>query len=183
MSVTHALLGFLDLSPMTGYDLKRSMDESTQAFWHASLSQIYPALQRMQAEGLVESETHPQEGKPDKRVYRITGAGRSALTEWLEEPVRTLEPGKSTALLKLFFSGRLAPDRILRHLRIQLDLHQEELVRLRDVIAPAVARHVADAGLTREGRMWELVRELGERCEATYVAWLEHAIQEIETRA
>jgi len=47
MSLKHTLLGFLAYGAMTGYDLKKNMDSSTQFFWHAGLSQIYPALKRV----------------------------------------------------------------------------------------------------------------------------------------
>jgi hypothetical protein len=38
---------------MTGYQLKKQMDQSTQFFWHAALSQIYPTLKRMEEQGLL----------------------------------------------------------------------------------------------------------------------------------
>jgi len=183
MSIRHTLLGFLNLRPRTGYELKKLMDRSTQAFWHARLSQIYPTLKVLEAEGLIASRVEPQVGKPDRRVYRITAQGRVELLEWLAEPVAHVEPGKSTALLKLFFSGFLEREQILTHLRRQLDAHRAELARLRDEIAPMVAAVVAETGLKREGMMWELVRELGERCERTTVNWLEDAIREAERLA
>ncbi len=183
MSIRHTLLGFLNLRPMTGYDLKKTMDGSTQAFWHARLSQIYPTLKGMEAAGLIASRLEPQEGKPDRRVYAITAEGRAELMRWLAEPVGHVEPGKCTALLKLFFSGSLGREQILEHLRAQLEAHRAELARLRDDVAPVIEAAVAQSGLKREGMMWELVRELGERAERTTVDWLEDAIREVETRA
>lgn len=181
MSIRHTLLGFLNLRPQTGYDLKKVMDSSTQAFWHARLSQIYPTLKALEAEGLIASRVEPQVGKPDRRVYRITERGRAELLEWLAESVEHVEPGKSTALLKLFFSGFLRREQILVHLRKQLEAHRVELARLRDEIAPMIATVVAEKGLKREGMMWELVRELGERSEQAVVSWLEDAIHRVET--
>ena len=69
MSLKHTLLGFLNYAPMTGYDLKKHIDNSTQFFWHAKLGQIYPTLKRLDEDGLTESEIMPQEGKPDKKFY------------------------------------------------------------------------------------------------------------------
>lgn len=182
MSIRHTLLGFLNLGPMSGYDLKKTMDTSTQAFWHARLSQIYPTLKALEKDALIASHVEPQVGKPDRRVYRITDEGHSEVMRWLTEPVGHVEPGKSTALLKLFFSGFLGRDAILTHLRSQLDAHHAELARLRDEIRPMVAAIVSQSGREREGMMWELVRELGERSEETMVGWLEHAIGQVESR-
>ena len=42
----YVLLGFLNYTPMTGYELKQFMDESTANFWHAKQSQIYTTLKK-----------------------------------------------------------------------------------------------------------------------------------------
>ena len=102
MTLRYALLGFLRLAPMTGYELKKNLDRSTQSFWHAGLNQIYPTLKSLEADGLVVSKTEPQEGKPDRRVYRLTADGQGELLDWLSQPERELSPGKNPAILKLF---------------------------------------------------------------------------------
>ncbi len=107
MSLRYALLGFLGLDSMTGYELKQNLDRSTQQFWHAGLNQIYPTLKKLEYEKLVTAEIQPQDGKPDKRTYSITPAGRELLQDWLSEPLTRLPPSKNVALLKIFFSGSL----------------------------------------------------------------------------
>jgi PadR family transcriptional regulator AphA len=180
MSLRYALLGFLNLAPMTGYDLKRNLDRSTQSFWHAGLNQIYPTLKSLEENGWITSRLEPQDGKPDRKIYSLTTDGEAELLDWLERPERDLSPGKNPALLKLFFSGYLGRDRILLHLRTQLDLHRAALSRYRDEVRPMVADIVARTGRAREGTMWELVRRLGERHEAAWVEWLEQAIDTVE---
>src|SRR3989442_212646 len=54
MSLKHALLGFINYGPMTGYELKKFFNTSVAHFWNAELSQIYPALKAMESDGLVE---------------------------------------------------------------------------------------------------------------------------------
>lgn len=51
MSLRHALLALLDAEPMTGYTLARYFDQSAAYVWHASHSQIYPELRRLESEG------------------------------------------------------------------------------------------------------------------------------------
>src|SRR3546814_4831653 len=47
-------------------------------FQRAGFGSIYPALSRLLAEGLAEARAHEQDGRPDKKVYRLTAAGRAA---------------------------------------------------------------------------------------------------------
>ena len=67
MSLKHAVLGFLSIAPMSGYDLRKHMEESVAHFWPADQAQIYRTLGHLAADGLVSVETIPQEGKPDRR--------------------------------------------------------------------------------------------------------------------
>jgi len=180
MTLKYALLGFLKLAPMTGYELKKNLDRSTQSFWHAGLNQIYPTLKTLEEAGLVSARTKPQEGRPDRRVYRITADGRAELLEWLSRPIHELPPVKNVGLLKLFFAGYLHRDQILLHLRSQLDLHQAELRRYRKDVKPMIAEIVSRTGRKREGVIWELVRQLGESHERAYTDWLADAIRTVE---
>jgi DNA-binding PadR family transcriptional regulator len=87
MSLPFLLLGMLR-QPATGYDLKKAFDGSLRHFWSAELSQIYPALQRLEEEGKLTSRRSPSDAGPARRVYRRTARGTRALHDWLrEEPV------------------------------------------------------------------------------------------------
>lgn len=179
MSLRYALLGFLGLDSMTGYELKKNLDQSTQLFWHAGLNQIYPTLKKLEAEGLVTAQVEPQNGKPDKRTYTLTSEGRQALEDWLSEPLTRLPPSKNSALLKIFFSGSLENEVVLRQLESQLELHRRQLEKYSGETRRVIEEIVAATGLEREGTMWELVRELGEAHERAYVDWLERAIRKV----
>ena len=180
MSLRHTLLGFLYLSPLTGYEIKTHMDNSTQFFWHASLSQIYPELNKLEQEGLLQSEVYPQQGKPDKRIYTITQTGRAALLGWLGEPIDHLPATKDPPLLKLFFSGVLDKQTVLAQLRNQLELHRAQLAHYERETAAYAAQIIAVTGLVREGVMWKLVEQFGEELERTHIRWLENAIMTVE---
>jgi PadR family transcriptional regulator, regulatory protein AphA len=47
MSLKYAILGFLSLAPLSGYDLKKSFDRSLGHLWPADQSQIYRTLSQM----------------------------------------------------------------------------------------------------------------------------------------
>jgi len=179
MSLRYALLGFLGLDSMTGYEIKKNLDQSTQLFWHAGLNQIYPTLKKLETEGLVTAQAEAQDGKPDKRTYSITSAGREELEQWLAEPLSSLPPSKNAALLKIFFSGSLENPVVLRQLETQLELHRKQLQQYEGETRQIIEEIVEATGLAREGTMWELVRELGEAHERAYVEWLERAIEKV----
>ena len=182
MSLKHTLLGFLNYGPMTGYDLKKHIDNSTQFFWHARLSQIYPALKGMEKDGFVESTVMPQEGKPDKKYYLITDKGSAYLLAWLEEFPSEITPDKRPELLRIFFAGALEKENILTHLRHQTALHRAQLRKYQTKTTEYIKDVIADTGLEREGVLWELTRQFGEEYERMYIVWLEQTIQTVEDK-
>ena len=82
MSLRHVLLGALS-EPASGYDLKQGFESGMRLFWSAELSQIYLELKKMEAAGLVESESAESTKGPRRRVYKRTDAGFKVLQEWL----------------------------------------------------------------------------------------------------
>jgi DNA-binding PadR family transcriptional regulator len=88
MSLRHSVLGLLMIQPSTGYELAQRFDRTLRNAWHASHSQIYPELARLQEEGMVEVVG---EGARRSRTYAATERGRQELVRWMTEgePVRT----------------------------------------------------------------------------------------------
>ncbi|HEY6623591.1 MAG TPA: PadR family transcriptional regulator [Acidimicrobiales bacterium] len=82
----NAVLGLLSFgSELSGYDLKKWADHSLSLFfWSPASSQIYAELRRLEEPGYVTSRQVPQDELRNKRVYRITDAGREQLLRWLE---------------------------------------------------------------------------------------------------
>jgi DNA-binding PadR family transcriptional regulator len=183
MSLEYSLLGFLQYHPMTGYDLKKVLDESTQFFWHAELSQIYPELKRLEQKGCIESESLPQEGKPDKKVYSITPQGRNELHAWLAEPVDEVPAIKNQVLLKLFFSGTLQKDEICSQLRCQLEVQRALLKRFQQDTSQKIRSVSETESMTGPALMWEIVRRYGEAQAVMTVRWLEESLASVEQTA
>jgi len=88
MNVRTLCLSILYEGEATGYEIRRRCVEGECAYFvEASFSSIYPALARLEDEGLVTSRTEQQSGKPAKKIYAITDAGRAAFAEELAGPV------------------------------------------------------------------------------------------------
>ena len=103
----YAILGMLSTGPMSGYALKKAIEQSVANFWHESYGQIYPILKQLAREGLTTSHAEKQEGKPERYIYTLTDLGREELQHWLTEPIEYMVE-RNELLLKLFF-GRQAP--------------------------------------------------------------------------
>jgi PadR family transcriptional regulator AphA len=133
-STVESLLGMLSLTPMSGYEIRRLMEYSTANFWSESYGQIYPALKRMLAEGLI--ETVPAEKalvKDDaKEVYRITAAGTERLRSWLSVPARPGRP-RNELLLKVFFGSRAESGAMAMQVEIWKERYEADLKRYQEL--------------------------------------------------
>lgn len=135
-----AILGLLSHEDLSGYQIKKMIDAGLKEFWNAGFGQLYPALRELRSKGLIEAVT--KEG--DKRgltVYSITSAGRTALKEWLMQPVLQ-QTVKYDILLKLYFGAALHPDDALikiRSFRNQEQKKLEKYVQYEKVLRPVLS--------------------------------------------
>lgn len=99
------ILGLLCHEPLTGYDIKKRIDNTIRFFWKGSFGSIYPALADMEKNGLVgKSEDVKKTGGRERIEYYITKQGEEALKKWLNDS-RASNELKYETLLKLFFGG------------------------------------------------------------------------------
>ena len=112
MALYHTLLGLLAKKPMTGYQMKQTFSSSILFFWNAHISQIYKELNKMEQKGWVESEIEPQSGKPDRKVYSLTSAGKDEFLQWLQDIKKASEESiKSEFMAKLFLQLKWSRNR------------------------------------------------------------------------
>ena len=83
MSVPHALLALLTEGPKYGLRLQKEFESRTGEVWPLNVGQVYTTLQRLERDGLVETDGR---GRGSRKRYRITSAGAQELTEWLRTP-------------------------------------------------------------------------------------------------
>ena len=181
----YILLGFLNYQPMTGYDLKRLVDCSTAHFWHAYHSQIYTTLRKMEQSGLVTSVIDNSDDKLERRIYEITELGQSQLKLWLDRSLRELPPSKDSLLVRLFFSGSRDREQVLRELRFQRQLHQQQLEEYQQIEPELLAApspvNSDRLDFEREAQFWRMTLENGLAYEKMYLQWLEETIAKVES--
>ena len=87
MALPHAILVSLCEQTGSGYELTRRFDRSIGYFWTATHQQIYRTLRTMEADGWVSATVVAQQGRPDKKVYTVSDAGRAELARWIAAPL------------------------------------------------------------------------------------------------
>ena len=132
----YALLALLARAPLTGYDLAQRMRRSTDFFWTARHSQIYPELARMEAAGLVTHEVVRQTERPDKKIFTMTEAGYAALRAWLVQPVQPA-PERDEMMLKTFCAWLIEPVEAIALFRAQEAEHLARLAAYEAMLAEA----------------------------------------------
>ena len=110
------ILGLLNHEDLTGYDIKKRIDEAIGFFWKGSFGNIYPALKELEEEKFIKSRI-VSAGNRERILYRITAKGKKVLENWLKEEQVSNELRYET-LLKLFFAGASDRKVALRNIEI-----------------------------------------------------------------
>ncbi|MFI8974027.1 PadR family transcriptional regulator [Nocardia asteroides] len=103
---------------ISGYDLKKWADWSLRYFyWTPSYSQIYAELKKLEQHGFASSRLDHDNAMRGRRLYRITDAGRSAVTLWWNKAPVDPSVLKHHVLLRVMFGHLGSPDRLKQILR------------------------------------------------------------------
>ncbi len=178
MSLDHAILGFLNYRPYTGYELKKIFDNTVRHFWSADQSQIYRTLARLNDNGWVEMEKIPQEDHPDRKVYHITETGRAELRRWIAGPPPMGEP-RSAPLIQVFFSGQLSNEEILKKFEGFADIMRSILAQYEQV-PDRLRPFQEEVSSPREHFFWMLTLENGIANMRANLAWAESVIERLK---
>ena len=90
MSVRHAILALLSEGPKYGLQLQKEFESNTGEVWPLNIGQVYTTLQRLERDGLVESDESESEGP--QKGFHITDAGSTELSSWLNTPPDMTSP-------------------------------------------------------------------------------------------
>lgn len=152
MNVRTVCLSILHEGDATGYEIRRLCVEGECSYFvEASFGSIYPALAKLEDDGLVSSHVEQQDGKPSKKIYSITEAGRAAFTKALHEPLGE-EVFRSPFLLFARFAHLVPAELVETRLNEQLQRTIDKKKLLSDLLCEgtvsAADRWVVDYGLS-----------------------------------
>lgn len=176
----HGIIGLLNYSEMTGYEINAVFRDSLCYFWSARTSQIYRELQALEKAGWVSKCHVPQQGKPDKNIYSVTAEGREELLRWLSEEGPDMVP-RVPLLMKVFFMGERAREENIRYfegLRAVCELLMQSLERVPQLIA-----EYGDFLGDREKTLyWQMTADYGLRNMRMHLEWAESCIARLKER-
>ncbi len=163
MNIQDVILGFLCEKPMSGYDIKQMMEKSVSYFFDATFGAIYPALRKMEKEGLVEKQVIQQEGKPNKNLFVITESGREQFQKYLNSPINPTVT-RSDILIRLFFGKLSTKENVQIWLEEERQKNEEMYESLEKVSSefPNMDKHqrlVLEYGIRLSKMVMELIDE------------------------
>jgi PadR family transcriptional regulator AphA len=175
MPLEHAILAFIEFEPMSGYDLKKFFDVSVAHFWSATQSHIYKSLEGLEKKGWAEAHTVQQDGKPNRKVYQITDAGRAELRRWLVTPL-PMEPVREASLIQIFFSHFSTNEEITALFETRMKETREQLNTLRTVAQAAIDENAKRVGVERARQLWQITLDYGISYYEFELAWQEKTL-------
>lgn len=178
MSLPHALLGLIQYQPATGYDLKITFRKSIHFFWNAALPHIYRTLKQMEGQGWITSTVKHQDGKPSRKIYRVTKAGEKELLRWLAEPPETPEP-RLPLLVKVFFGNQMPPVQFKNHLMKYREYHVGLLQKFEKEVQPVI-EHSTRGDSSKDPYYWALTLDFGKRHARMVIDWCDQALKDLE---
>lgn len=130
MNTRTLCLGILFFEDMTGYEINKLAAEGRfNHFIETSYGSIYPTLNKLTEEELVSWRQEVQDGKPTRKVYALTEAGREVLFTTIQEEPRA-DTFKSEFLFICLYSRYLSQPYMEKVLDTQLARLDEGLSRL-----------------------------------------------------
>ncbi len=152
MSVRYAILGFLSVEPLTGYDLKKRFTAADFLHWSGNNNQIYTTLVELHREGLVDVAA-VESSAPVKKRYTITAPGIASLRQWLVTPAEA-PPFRNTFLTRLAWADMLEDAALIR----LIDAYQLEVeAQLALCRERSRRRSLHLARTPREDFLWEMI--------------------------
>jgi DNA-binding PadR family transcriptional regulator len=124
MSVRHALLALLSEGPKYGLRLREEFEARTGEVWPLNVGQVYTTLQRLERDGLVESDGSGEDGP--QKGFRITADGERELAGWLRTPPDLTSPPRDELVIKVLVALRV-PDVDVHEV---VQVHRRYLVEL-----------------------------------------------------
>ncbi len=127
MSVRHALLALLTEGPKYGLQLRQEFEARTGDVWPLNVGQVYTTLQRLERDGLVESDDETDDRL--QKGFRLTPAGGEELATWLRTPPDLSSPPRDELVIKVMVALRIpgadVHDVIQVHRRYLVELMQQ----------------------------------------------------------
>lgn len=172
-----AILGMLALlKKSSGYDLKKHMESSTQYFWKETFSSIYPVLEDLEKQTLIEKIDEPTKNDRKRHVYALTPAGKKVLEQWLMQPPEDIQL-RNELLLKLFFGTFVPIETTIEHLQKYKTELESRLCSFQHI------EHELRHDNSLESLYGSITLDHGIKQASSALAWCDEAIKTLQSAA
>ena len=172
MSLKYAILGILEVNPISGYDLKKYFNSSVNSYWSASHSQIYRTLDEITKEQSATIEIIRQEKLPDKKIFILTEKGKNELISWLKIP-KGLPVIRHQILLQFSLAHLLPFKQIIKLLNNYKKMMTEKLKQLKSPYHQATLEYARNK---KERLLWDLTLKNGILYYKNEINWVNDCI-------
>ncbi len=172
MSLAHTILATLGSESYSGYDLWKKFSQSSNYYWQATQQQIYRELGKLKKEGAINSELILQEGRPNKKLYRVTDKGIEKLKTWLLEPAEPMAI-REDLLVKVIAAKLLPKSVILQEIERHRQIHSQKLSAYKQI---EQQKYSDTFQLTYEQKCFYAILRCGISYEKYRIDWCEEAI-------
>lgn len=133
MSIRHAMLALLSEGPRYGLRLRAEFEDRTGEVWPLNVGQVYTTLQRLERDGLVESDGNGEDGP--QKTFQITSDGERELAGWLRTPPDLSSPPRDELVMKVLIALRMPgtdPHEVIQAHRRYLMQLMQQWTRIKD---------------------------------------------------
>jgi DNA-binding PadR family transcriptional regulator len=179
-AVHQTILGLIVEEPRHGYLIKKLLCEGNGRDFGINDGLLYPALARLEREGLIRKEVVHQEKSPSKHTYHATRKGEEAFFGWLmasageEDPFRYDFYLRFGFLVKATFFRHLDPRAVREKVERQIAEAREKSRDFRQVREKMNAEEVDWYRLK--------IMDFGVGYQALKLQWLEQFARELDDR-
>ncbi len=128
-----AVLGLLSEAPKYGYQIEQDIESRGMREWTAiGFSSIYYILNKLELKSYLSSEIHPEEGRPARKIYQLTGQGQKVFRAAVYERLSNPRPYSGDLDLGLANMPALHPNEIIKALKTCRSRLAERIIQLKD---------------------------------------------------
>lgn len=172
------ILGLLSEGELTGYDIKKIIDNRFSFFWSESFGQIYPELKKLESQNLITSNKPKQKSRRERIFYSITSDGLKALQNWMKEP-NEKESMRFEILLKMYFAQNTSKEVIKSQVEEFMNIHKQQLI-----ILNMFQKELSDKANFHENHDDILrVVDFGQKVYEAYINWCRETMIYLERRS
>ncbi len=172
----YVILGLLTHESMSGYDIKKRIDNIINNFWNAGYGQIYPSLKQLEKNKQVIKQCANDSKGPEKYIYSITAKGKKSLSSWLLKYTEK-ENVKLDILVKLFFGNIISIDENKQRIRDFRERSTSSLNQM-DIFKNSLQQVLHES---RDHQYYYLTVLFGEHLYRAYQTWADEALEVLST--